>query len=939
MKACPDKNNKDWIELEKSFGTHRAHIAFYRQGDGGIPSIKDAAKLLNAEPNSPTAATKKFNDWVKNEPFSKPTFIETVSKAIKEKAEIFKNAGKQFTQTIFPTAFEKDNFANLAQTILRKNLGKKYREDVIADKSAKEAMDFWNKMPYNEQMHFMNAMENPKQYDLSDRPELQKMMADYQNRMDNVFNTIKGIKDIPYFEDYFPHFWRNQNAAKGFFSALSKRPLEGSKSFLRQRFFKDIKAGLEAGYELVTTNPEEIVRLAEVNATKFKMANDVFNDFKEKEMLAFVKSSDKAPDGYALVNDALFKRMAPFGVKVGAEEVSAAAEEGAAIKPEAGISMGGWYMPEDAARIVNAYLSRGFSGNELPIIRNTYQLATYINNLKNTFQLGFSGFHLLTTSIDASVTTASLGLVKMTTFKPKNMLEGLKMVGKGFAMIPAIKENYARSKSTKQDWFGGRIPIDVQHLIDVNGRIESEKMWSMNAEYNFKKAINRVKLGEGSKIPSALWNGLMTVPEYAAKPIMQVHVPAMKVAGFLKTVETELSLNPNLSAEEIQKVKEKAWDDMDDRLGQVVYDNLFWNKTLKDLSFMTIRSFGWTGGTIRAFGKGMMDIPESIIRVKEGKGISPRTAWMMTLPIQVGIYGAMYHYLMTGEKPKELKDYFFPKDGTKNPDGTDRRGSFPTYMKDVFAYSKSPYKTLKGKSSPFINEISEIYNNQDFYGVPIYDENDEFFMKGLADIAKYELKTFKPFGFRKRPGEEDESMLSQKSVESKIGFTQAPSEFTRTDLEETINERLIKEFDKTKRAPGYSPEQSVYKKMIAAQLKDGETFKGVDTELKQKAGMLDAQGNLKSASAAKTLVKGAKLTNAQRTFSFLSAEGQLDVVSKLNDAQFNELVPEKKFRRIIDIKKLINLNRTNPEIINKNKERIKAYNRLVPAKFAAELED
>jgi hypothetical protein len=259
-------------------------------------------------------------------------------------------------------------------------------------------------------------------------------------------------------------------------------------------------------------------------------------------------------------------------------------------------------------------------------------------------------------------------------------------------------------------------------------------------------------------------------------------------------------------------------------------------------------------------------------------------------------------------------------------------------MKDVFAYSKSPYKTLKGKSSPFINEISEIYNNKDFYGTPIYDEDDDTFKKGL-DLLKYEAKTFEPFGFRTRPGEEDESILSQKSIESKVGFTQAPSEFTRTDLEETINERLIKEFDKTKRAPGYSPEQSVYKKMIAAQLKDGETFKDVDKELKQKAGMLDTEGRLKSASAAKSLVKGAKLTNAQRTFSFLSAEGQLDVVSKLTEEQFNELIPEKKFRRIVDIKKLINLNRTNPEIINKNQERIKAYNKLVPVKFAVELED
>jgi hypothetical protein len=39
----------------------------------------------------------------------------------------------------------------------------------------------------------------------------------------------------------------------------------------------------------------------------------------------------------------------------------------------------------------------------------------------------------------------------------------------------------------------------------------------------------------------------------------------------------------------------------------------------------------------------------------------------MALPITVGMYGALYQYLRTGEAPKEIKDYFYPKTGESTP--------------------------------------------------------------------------------------------------------------------------------------------------------------------------------------------------------------------------------------------------------------------------------
>lgn len=927
MKACPDKKNEEYIKLEDAFGKGRALISFVRKGDGSIPTIEEAEKLLGVKANE---GPKEFKDWLKDEPYTRPNFIQTVNEKAKGIINSAKDMSKSFIQSIVPSFAQKQFMADETKTILRKNLGELNRKNTVQDEASKATMNFWNKVSFNEKMHFINAMENPRMYDMTGYPEYQKFMDEYKTRMDNVYKQLKEIKDVPYFEDYFPHFWEKPEKAQKFFSNanLGKKPLEGSKSFLRQRFFADIKAGIDAGFELITDNPEEIVRIAEMNALKFKMSHDVFKTFDEIGWLKYVRAGETPPEGFELVKDPLFQRMSPYAKKVSEAEVAMAAEFGAGIKPEAGLAAGAYYLPEDAARILNNYLSRGLAG--IKGVRHVYHAATYINNLKNTFQLGFSGFHFVTTSVDASITTSSNGLNRILTGKPKNILEGLKMMAEGYTMLPAISKNYAKANSVIGDFLGGKLSDDVERLSSVNARVKGERQWQINAEYNFKKSINKFKGGELIQGLPAVYNALMVIPEYAAKPIMEYHVPRMKVAGYLKSVENELALRPGMDANDIQKMKERIWDDMDDRLGQVVYDNLFWDKTMKDLSFMTIRSFGWTGGTIRAIGKGILDLPESGRRIVKGEGISPRTAWLINLPIQVGLYGAMLHYLFTGQQPQEIKDYFFPKDGTKNPDGTDRRITLPTYMKDVFSYQKAPFKTLKNKTSPFLNEALEIYNNQDFYKQPIFDEDDEFYKQGL-DILGYELKSFEPFGFRKQPGAE-QPLLSQQSIESKVGLTQAPSEFTRTDLEEAVNEQLVKEMDKARRMPDYSPEKSAYKKILAERSKEGLSFSEMSLEEKQKAGLVDARGRIIKPDAVARFMRTSMLTNAQRGFKYLTPEGQLKVVSKLNDEQYDELLPKGKRQLIYGIKALTELARTKPEFF-KTQELKDAYKKLTKRDF------
>ena len=43
-------------------------------------------------------------------------------------------------------------------------------------------------------------------------------------------------------------------------------------------------------------------------------------------------------------------------------------------------------------------------------------------------------------------------------------------------------------------------------------------------------------------------------------------------------------------------------DSVDNCMGQLVYDNQFWDRTAKDLAMLTVRSVGWNLGTLREVG-------------------------------------------------------------------------------------------------------------------------------------------------------------------------------------------------------------------------------------------------------------------------------------------------------------------------------------------------
>jgi hypothetical protein len=324
-------------------------------------------------------------------------------------------------------------------------------------------------------------------------------------------------------------------------------------------------------------------------------------------------------------------------------------------------------------------------------------------------------------------------------------------------------------------------------------------------------------------------------------------VPRQKLGIIFDLAKDWIDRNPPPAAEADMKAYRakqreamaKAVDSVDNRLGQLAYDNLFWNRTLKDVLMVSVRSVGWNLGTFRELGGGIGDIR----KIKADKEFSTRAAYVVALPLITGIMGAMMQYMYTGQGPQELKDYFFPKTGRKRPDGTEDRVSMPSYMKDVYAYKKditdfakygaNPTQTLMNKVHPLVGLIADMVSNKDFFGGAIRSPGDPLVQQAM-DEAKFVASQLTPFGIsnyqqQAKIRKEKATPLGYVFNPTMVGVTPAPGYMTKNDAQ-TENaslaaqkDPLITKFREALQAGDITP-QEAGRRMVAAGMKPQEVF-------------------------------------------------------------------------------------------------------------------
>jgi hypothetical protein len=471
---------------------------------------------------------------------------------------------------------------------------------------------------------------------------------------------------------------------------------------------------------------------------------------------------------------------------------------------------GRYYGPPDAVRILDNHLKPGLRGRFA-----AFDAFRYVGNFLNQVQLGLSAFHMTMTGIEAVVSKVAVG------FEELSRGEGLE-AAKSLAEAPIatfttlyrgnklLRELYTRDANALL------IGDTLDHLIQAGGGVHRDE--SFKAYENVTEQLLRAV--RSGNYPGAAMRLPFALIEAPTRFIMEWWVPRLKLGAFADMAAMELrTLGPEPSLTEIRRVLGGVQDSIDNRFGQLIYNNLFWSNTLKDLGMAMFRALGWNTGTVReVFGAPLGQIGQlkalatgapagghRPIRMKHtghdlnGQRIFEPTrepwlthkgAYVMALVFVVGMIGALYTYLHTGDRPKQLRDYFFPRTGRKRPDGKDERVSFPSYFKDIYSAATHPMATVGHKLHPLLNFLYETLSNEDFYGTEVRNPNDPL-SEQAKDEWQHVLDTFKPFSVRSfEQRKQDQGDTGISGVESLFGITPAPATVYRTKAEDLMQSYL-----------------------------------------------------------------------------------------------------------------------------------------------------
>ncbi len=662
--------------------------------------------------------------------------------------------------------------AGTTRNVLRErgsDLAQRWDRLGAAFEESKTAMD---KMPEAVTRDFIDKIEkNQPQTNPALQPIADALRAVLDDRLHQVQALGTG-KLADFIEHYFPHLWKDPTAAASLYQQIiAKTPIEGSKKFLRQRTHEFFSDGLAAGLKPVTENPVEAMMLRVREMDKYITAHQAFQEMEGKGLLTEIKARDKVPAGYAKINDNI-------------ATVFARPNRRGAIQIQ-----GYKIAPEEVANVINNYLTPGIRSNKH--FGGAFRGYLGAANLMNAAQLGLSGFHLAFTTMDSGVSKLALGIEQAARGQWKGAAKSL--ASTATIVGPAI-ENFRRGNQVMKEWYtpGSTTPeiaSIVQAMKAAGGRAAMDDFYRTDMTDKMMQAFRK-----GNTLGGIIRSPFAAI-EQTAKPILESLVPRIKMGAFMDLAKHNLETNPGMTHDQLRESMRKAWDSVDNRLGEMVYDNLFWNKTVKDLAMASVRSVGWNLGTFRELGGGIKDFANVGKELVTGKGgrLTHRMAYTVAMPVFTGIIGASINYMLTGKKPEELKDYFFPKTGAKDKEGHDVRLALPSYMKDVFAYGQdiktavteskpgALLTTLKHKVHPLLNTVLDMLSNEDYYGTKIRNEDDPA-MKQLVDAAKYAGKSLVPFGIR------DVASLTEQGQGAKAflpltGITKARQDITSTEAE------------------------------------------------------------------------------------------------------------------------------------------------------------
>lgn len=616
-----------------------------------------------------------------------------------------------------------------------------------------------------------------------------QFVADLIKRLDaQDYEAVKQFApNLKWIENHFRSIWKvipgmpegygtSENIGYG-----RARPLEGTKGFLKHATLPDVSTGIARGGELITNNAWDLWQLGHEDTMQYVTAQRMMKEAKETNGLQFVKIGSYAPEGFVPINDNIAKLY---------------------FKDAEGNTVNGtWYAEQNFGRILNNYLSVDKWRQEGTLRGNIGKGLFFIKNHYTALELAASPFHAIFTTTVSMVNRLNTGFNRAYNLgirDPKNFRLGEIAKGVGematFYAAPvisaregAIAKAYITSKFTSPE----ALAIRESQKADMNSLSRSFSDWrDMAKAHGIEKFESKYGKEHAEEFLQTLFSGGIklrdadyslagresfnhavatgNIPGAAIRlpfmlntmlqhPLFNEYIPNLKLAGAMR----DFSLSKLEFANELAEGKmsetelaRKAWDRQENVLGEMNFDNLFWDKTFKSGMQLAFRSVTWKGGTARQALTGLTGQFRDFVNyinnpdeLRSGKlpRLNPDFTWLVSMSFMTAAMSSVTQKALTGTYPWEtdtpFKDLVYPR-----VDADGNRFSPMTYVRDFIGAGKStvdtfkktgvpvPWDYLTHSTSGIYGKTIEAFQNKDFFNTEIYAPDDDEFSKMLSRL-------------------------------------------------------------------------------------------------------------------------------------------------------------------------------------------------------------
>jgi hypothetical protein len=666
--------------------------------------------------------------------------------------------GRTFEEIFSPTTVDADS--RIAEAIIRGTGGRAARDTSQAAAAMEPFHATINAMPEAARLDFIDHVEGGPAKIAALPPPLQTLATAMRNAFEQRKAKLQSLPEtsgMAFIDDYFPHMWQDPGAATTFAEQFKGGAgKQGSGASLHKRTIPTIADGIAAGLKPISTDPIEMATRYVTSMDRFIASQSSLEIAKRIGQVKYIRprvmgasghpDSFKVPDGWVPLN-------------------------GRGSRNAAGAQA---YAPEGFARVYNNYIGRGV--HELgPEYGRVYDAVQRTSNAITGLELGLSGYHAITMANEANISRLATGIKEIVGGAGAgDAMRLLRGAGKAATSPVGFLTSPLRGRQMEQVYLGqttgspdmarvvnllekaGGRGVGARHAQDYRFSAQGSywKAWRQGAlKMQMATAAADIKahpiVGTARQAASVIGRTMSTV----AAPLFETYIPRLKNGAFYDAMKEWLDANPAATYEAQVRQARQVWDSIDNRFGELVDDNIFWNQLLKQAAKLGMRSYSWNLGTAREIGGGVADIARG--------QFSDRAAYVIALPMMVGTMNAVYQKLKTGKNPESVQDLVAGQTGGEQTttipstqpyhrsakSTVPERVQIPGYQKDVMGWYENWQQEMLNKRSKMVSMGMELASNQDWRGDPIFNPEDSA-PEWLKQAMKYMVDSFTPISIQ-----------------------------------------------------------------------------------------------------------------------------------------------------------------------------------------------